>query len=100
MENLGVDGGVGVHGCIDYGFKKMEDIRPFVGPFWLPGLLMCLLWVSKPEWMPHLHTSSPVCKGFLRFTSGGTPVDFLAASISGGSMIFLRGVRQLPKWMC
>ena len=37
-------------------------------------------WVSKPGWIPRLHALSPVCKEFLRFTSGVTPADLLAAS--------------------
>ena len=31
---------------------------------------------------PHLGPLSPVCKGILKFTSGMTPADFLAASMA------------------
>ena len=36
----------------------------------------------KSEWIDHLHVSSPVCNGFLRFTSGAAPTDLLTAIIA------------------
>ena len=45
-----------------------------------------LLWVSKPGWTPHLCASSPAHNGFLRFTSGVTPADLLAASMAAGQV--------------
>ena len=60
----------------------MEDIGLFCGP------LIPLFWTSDdvgPEFQsqrgyPHLHALLPVCNGILRFTSGVTPADLLAAS--------------------
>ena len=59
----------------------MEDIGLFCGP------LIPLFWTSDdvgPEFQsqrgyPHLHALLPVCNGILRFTSGVTPADLLAA---------------------
>ena len=31
--------------------------------------------IFRLEWVGHLHSSSPICNGFLRFTSGETPAD-------------------------
>ena len=38
--------------------------------------------VSKPGWIPHLCALSSMCNGFLRFTSGVTPADLLAACMA------------------
>ena len=48
---------------------------PLVDYFW-----WCLSWVSKPEWIPHLHALSPACNWFLRFTSGATSAGLLATN--------------------
>ena len=54
----------------------------FVGP------LIPLFWTSSDicpgfqRQSPHLHTLSPVCNGFLRFTSGATPAYLLMASMA------------------
>ena len=49
----------------------------------------CLPWVSKPGWIPHLHASLPGHNGFLRFTSGVTPTDLLAASMAASHILYL-----------
>ena len=41
-----------------------------------------LPWISQPRWIPRLHTSPPPSSSFLRLTSGATPVDLLAASMT------------------
>ena len=46
--------------------------------FWTSGDF----WVSKPGWICHLRVSPPACNGFLRFTSGATPADLLAATMT------------------
>ena len=54
------------------------------------GLLIPLFWISCSicPWFqsqggfPHLCALSPVCNGFLRFTSGATPADLLAISMA------------------
>ena len=53
-----------------------------VGPMFLTPVFDTwwhLSWVSKLGLIPYLHASSPACNGFLRFTSGGTPANFLMA---------------------
>ena len=54
----------------------------FVGPliplFLTPGLP----WISRSGWTSCLHALSTVCNGFLRFTSGATPTNLLAASMA------------------
>ena len=60
------------------------DTSPFCGVTDTPvlGIWWCMLWISKPGWIPHLGASSLACNGFLRFTSGVTLADFLAASMA------------------
>ena len=41
-----------------------------------------LPWVSKPGWIPCLCAPSPVWDKFIKFTSGATPADLLAASMA------------------
>ena len=38
---------------------------------------------------PHLYAFSPGCNGFLRFTSGATPADFLTASMAAGHILYM-----------
>ena len=63
--------------------KILEAHILFVGPliplFWTSGDVCPR--VSKPGWIPRLLAVSPVCNGFLRFTSGATPTDLLTASM-------------------
>ena len=61
-------------------------MSPFCGATDTPILNFwwCLLWVSKPEWvLPYLSLAEAyvLCYMFLRFTSGATPADLLAASM-------------------
>ena len=39
-----------------------------------------MLLLHEPKWIFHLHAFSPVCNGFLRFTSGATIADLLVAT--------------------
>ena len=50
----------------------------------------CLSWVSKSGWIPCLHALSPACNGFLRFTSGATPADLLAASMAASRIRYMQ----------
>ena len=45
--------------------------------------------VSKTGWIPRLRALSPVCNEFLRFTSGATPADLLAASMAAGHIPYM-----------
>ena len=71
--------------CSDF-FKKnfLEDTSPFCGATDTPVLdfQWHLPWVSKPGWIPRLRASSPVHNACLRFISGATPADLLAASMT------------------
>ena len=64
--------------------KKLGDIGPFCGATdtLVLDLWWRLLWDSKPGWIPCFAYLLPVHNGFLRFTSGGTPADLLAASMA------------------
>ena len=64
--------------------KLLEDIRPFRGATDTPILdfWWCLLWVSRPGWIPSLCASSPVHSEFLRFTSGVTPANCIEVSMA------------------
>ena len=55
--------------------KILEGMSPFCGATDTLDLWWRLLWVSKPEWAGTCVTCS------LRFTSGVTPADLLAASM-------------------
>ena len=72
----------GQHHIVIFKKKVLEDTRPFCGTwiplFWTSGDF----WVSKPGWICHLRVSPPACNGFLRFTSGATPADLLAATMT------------------
>ena len=62
----------------------LEDINHFC---WATDTLVLDLWwclsqVSKPEWILHLCPLLPVCNKFLRFSTGVTPTDLLAASMT------------------
>ena len=61
----------------------LEDISPSCGPtgipFWL--LVTSVLGFKTRVDPPYLHAYSPVCNGFLRFTSSVTPADLLAAKL-------------------
>ena len=52
---------------------------PLISLFWTSGDV-CPGFQSQSGF-PHLHASSPVHNGFLRFTSGATPTDPLADSM-------------------
>ena len=62
----------------------LEDTSPSCGATDTPVLdfWWCLPWVSKPEWIPHLHALLPACNEFLRFTSGVTPTDCIEVSMA------------------
>ena len=67
-------------------FKCLEDMSPFCGATDTPILDFWwhLLWVSKPKWvLPYSSLAEAyVIKHSLRFTSGVTPADLLAASMA------------------
>ena len=67
-------------------FKKnfFEDISPFCGAIDTPvfDFWSRLPWVSKQGRSMCLHVSSTTCNRILRFTSGATPAELLAASIA------------------
>ena len=54
-------------------------VRPLIPLFWTSDDI-CHGFQIQDEF-PHQHASSPACNGFLRFTSGVTPADLLAASV-------------------
>ena len=53
---------------------------PLISLFW--DFCRRLLLVSYQGGFHHLHALSTACNGFLRFTSGVTPADYLAASMA------------------
>ena len=44
---------------------------------------------QSQEWIPHLCALSPACNEFLRFTSGATPADLLAATMAAGCIPYM-----------
>ena len=66
-------------------------MSPFFGATDTPVLdfWRSLPWVSKPGWIPHLHASLPAHNRCLRFTSGATPADFLAASMAASHVPYM-----------
>ena len=69
--------------CFSSIFWKMEDISHFL---WFFSL------VSKPGYLPYLHALSPSPNGFLRFTSGATPTDLFAASMTALIQVIRQGI--------
>ena len=61
------------------------------------GLLVTSPWVSKPAWIPRLHALSPVCNGFLKFTSSVTPANFLTASMAASHIPYMH-VAEVGCW--
>ena len=75
-----------------YFFKKvLEDMSPFCEATDTPVLDFWwhLPWVPNPGWIPHLHASSPVHNRCLRFTSGVTPADLLAACMAANHVPYM-----------
>ena len=71
--------------------KNLEDISPFCGATDTPVLdfWLCLLWVSKLEWAAlFTHDGGTCVTSSLRFTSGVTPADLLAASNGSWANLF------------
>ena len=66
-------------------------MSPFCGATDTPVLdfWWYLPWVSKPGWIPRLPALSPACNEFLRFTSGVTPADLLAASMAASHIAYM-----------
>ena len=71
--------------------KFLEDMIPFCGATDSPVLdfWWLLPWVSNLGWIPHLCASLPVHNRFLRFTSGATPADLLAASMAASCVPYM-----------
>ena len=67
--------------------KNLEDFSSFCGAADTPVLDFWwrLPWVSKPEWIPRLHASSPVCNGF-----------FLAVRMPLGTNNLLKNFHPAP----
>ena len=65
-------------------YNTLYNISPFCGATDIPVLdfWWCLLWISKPEWVALFILGRGICfTHTLRFTSGATPTDLLAASM-------------------
>ena len=80
------DGATVCHDLIAINLRKinLEDISPFCGATDTPVLdfWWCLLWVPKPLWAALFALGKGVCVTCsLRFTSGATPADMLAAEL-------------------
>ena len=60
--------------------------------WWVPA------WVSKPGWIPHLHTSLHVCSGFLRFASCMNPADLLMAKPFWSMYLYTRSIAGTRTW--
>ena len=81
-----------------------DRIRLYSESDFFVGSLIPLFWtsgdvwprISKAGWIPHLHALSPVCNGFLRFSSGATPADVLSASMV--AMPFQSTYLQIMWW--
>ena len=61
-------------------------MSPFCGTTDTPVLDF---WVSKPGWIPHLRASWHAHNRCLRFTSGVTPADLLAATMAAGHIPYM-----------
>ena len=77
--------------CISFLFKKkhfLKEISSLCGPLiplvWTSGVI-CPVFQSQ-GWSPRLHIPLSACNRLLRFTSGVTPADFLAATMAAESL--------------
>ena len=65
----------------------LGSANALIPPFWTSGNI-CSGFRSQGG-SPRLHTSSPACNGFLRFTSVVTPADLLVAELFQSMYLYM-----------